>query len=408
MIHKAYNTLRAIKLNKKTTIYIVLATILIGVVLRYYAMRRGFNFDFESYKIVGDIVKDGGNVYAETARYNYGPVWFTILGIFRGIAAFFSNPDTVYRVFIVGLLTLTDLAIALILKRKYGLWAFVLFFLNPVSIIITGFHNQFDNLAVLIGLLGLLMLPKSDVKTIEKNHVYAALLIGLSLITKHIFFILPIWLFIRHSTLRVKLFMLLTPLILFGLSFLPFWPVGHEGIIQNVFLYDSFANAPLMYAVLSPGFWAITNPTLLLLAALLVVGFTTRKLPVLEAGLWYLIVLVAFSPAIANQYLAIVMPAVIALGVVFFIPYIILATLLLAGTSFEGLHAPKVINLTPDYILPYITPHGINGHYKLIIFSLFLGAILAAVYRYRRNWFVVLYSKLKSEILFQYKSLTGK
>jgi len=386
------------KFSRGLTWFFIVTTILLGVILRFYAMTRGFNFDFNSYKIVGDIVVNGGNVYSETTRYNYGPIWFAILGVFREIGLQFSNPDLVFRVLIVGLLTVSDLAIAFILKRKFGLVAFILFFLNPVSIVISGYHNQFDNLALLIGLCGLLVMPKDATIKLERRHIYAAVLIGLSLMTKHIFFMLPVWLFIRGKSLRVKLFMLIVPFAMFVLSFMPFWPAGHTGIIQNVFLYKSFANAPLLNSVLSPGFMAILNPTLLLLAILLVVGFMTRKLPVFESGLWYLVVLVAFSPAIANQYLAIAMPAAISLGVIFFVPFIVLATLLLTATSIEGLHMPKILNLIPDRISPYISPDGTSGQYKLIIFCLFIGGVLAAVYRYRREWYSVPLRAFKSEL----------
>jgi len=377
-----------IKPNHRLTRILVCLTIAVGVTLRFYAMSRGHNFDFDSYKIVGDIVVNGGNVYGETARYNYGPVWMGVLGIFREIGLIFSNPDFVFRVLIVTLLTAVDLSIAFILKKKFGLVSFILFFLNPISIVISGYHNQFDNLALLIGLCGLLVMPKDTTLKVERRHVYAAALIGLSLMTKHIFFMLPVWLFIRGKSLKVKMFMSIVPLAIFAVSFLPFWPTGHEGIVQNVFLYKSFANAPLINSILSADLVAFINPMTVLIVALSVAGFLTRKQPVLESGLWYLVVLVVFSPAVANQYLAIAMPAIIAFGVLFFVPFIGLATLLLIGTSLEGLNMQKIVRHIPEYIKPYISPDGYGGQYKFIIFYLFVGMILAAIYRYRREWYV--------------------
>lgn len=403
MVMNILKKIRIPKINKKISIFIIVATIIVGAFLRFLAMTKGFNFDFSSYKIVGDIIKDGGNVYAETKRYNYGPIWFTILGVFREIASIFNNPDLVFRIFIVTLLTASDLAIAFILRKKYGLLAFVLFFLNPISIIITGFHNQFDNFAILIGLLGLLLLPKNDVTKIEKGHAYSAVLIGLSLMTKHIFFVLPIWLFIRCKSMKIKLFMLFTPLTIFALGFLPFWSVGHEGIVKNVFLYKSFANSPLLHSLISTSLLDSINTTVLLVAVLVLVGFMTRKLPALESGLWYLIILVTFSPAIANQYLAIVMPAVIGLGFLFFIPFILLAALLISITSREGLYLQNIINIIPDYLLPYVIQDRTKGEYNLLIFSLFVGMILVAIYRYRRNWYTKFFFKIKDELRTQFK-----
>lgn len=53
--------------------------IVIGVALRLALPLLGHNFDVESYRIVADIMGDGGNVYAETSRYNYWPIWFLIV-----------------------------------------------------------------------------------------------------------------------------------------------------------------------------------------------------------------------------------------------------------------------------------------------------------------------------------------
>lgn len=385
---------------------IMVGTLLAGIIARFVAMTIGYNFDFESYKIVGDIVTSAGNVYAETTRYNYGPVWFSILGVFREIGSWTANPDVVFRALIVGLLTCVDIAIAFLLKRKFGLWAFVLFFLNPISIVISGYHNQFDNLAVLIGLLALLVMPKPGAQDITKKHVYGVLLLGLSLMTKHIFFVIPLWLFIREKSLKVKLFVLLAPVAIFAISFIPFaLSGGYEGILQNVFLYKSFANAPLLTALVSPGILAVVSPTIIFLVALIAVGFMTRRLPVFEAGLWYLLVLVAFAPAIANQYLAIAMPAVVSLGVIFFIPYVILAGMLLIVTSVNGLQLERFASLIPDRLLPYITEDAGNGQYKLIIASLFAGMVALALWKYRRSWIDHSVVGVKTAAAEQYASL---
>jgi hypothetical protein len=371
---------------------VLFVVVIIGIVLRFFVMRRGYNFDFESYKIVGEIMSKEGNVYAETARYNYGPIWFSILGVFHAIAALFSHSEIVFRALIVGLLTLADASIAYMLYKKYGLKSCVIFFLNPVSIIITGYHNQFDNLAILIALLSLSMAPKPGFKHITRRHVYSALLLGLSLMTKHIFFVFPLWFFIREKSFKVKLFMSAIPVLIFASGFLPFLGAGKEGIINNVFLYKSFANAPLLNALVSPSILNVVNPLVLLLGVLVVVGFMTRKLRTVDAGLWYLLTLVAFSPAIANQYLAIAMPAAAAFGALFFAPFIIFATLLVSVTSSDGLHVASLSHLIPARLLPYISPDGAQGQYKLIIATLFLGMIFLAVYLYRTNWYKSLWT----------------
>ena len=48
----------------------------IGIILRYIMMSIGYNYDFESYCIVGEIAGNFGNVYAQTDRYKYSPLFF--------------------------------------------------------------------------------------------------------------------------------------------------------------------------------------------------------------------------------------------------------------------------------------------------------------------------------------------
>jgi hypothetical protein len=111
-------------------------------------MTLGYNYDFESHLIVGKIVSSGGNVYAETSRYNYGPIFSLCLGLFYYLSSFLGNPSFAYRMFIVCFLTCFDIALSFLLYKKYKSMSIAaLFFLNPVSIIITGYHNQFDVLA---------------------------------------------------------------------------------------------------------------------------------------------------------------------------------------------------------------------------------------------------------------------
>ncbi len=52
----------------------ILSLLSLGIILRFFAMSFGSNYDFESYCIVGEIAGKYRNVYAETSRYNYAPV----------------------------------------------------------------------------------------------------------------------------------------------------------------------------------------------------------------------------------------------------------------------------------------------------------------------------------------------
>ena len=164
-----------------------------GVAIRFALMAIGHNFDFESYCIVGELAEAGKNIYASTTRYNYGPAWFLILELLYRLASFFQQNILIYRIMIVALLTLTDFVITLIISRRAGNFWGIVFFLNPFSMFNDGYNNQFDNLAVLLGMLGILCLEKASAdKEVKANDLYGVLLLSMSLITKHIMWAFPV------------------------------------------------------------------------------------------------------------------------------------------------------------------------------------------------------------------------
>lgn len=347
---------------------VLLIVVLVGIILRYLVSLRGYNYDFESYTIVGEIVDRGGNVYLETFRYNYGPVWFYILGLFYKIAHIFHGDNiTIFRYLIITFLTAVDIGIFLFILKKYGAFKSILFFLNPVSIIITGYHNQFDNFAILTALLSIDMLNNS-----KQNNFKALALLGFSLMIKHIFIFFPFWLFLKNDNFKDKMFALLTPILIFVISFLPFWSSGKDGIIHNVVLYASFANAPFWNGILPQVLQNIISYIpkahfLLFIATVISSGFIFRKKNYLEMGLFYTTILVIFSYAIANQYLAIVIPFVAIYSNFFLHLFTLFSTWHLIVDP-NGLHIGLAQRINPEKLFGY-------ADYKLIITSLLLGLI---------------------------------
>ena len=63
--------------------------IVLGMGLRFVVALIGHNPDFEAFLVVRDIAKHGGNVYAQTTSYKYGPVWFSIIFVLDWIASIF-------------------------------------------------------------------------------------------------------------------------------------------------------------------------------------------------------------------------------------------------------------------------------------------------------------------------------
>lgn len=297
-------TRQSLKLSEWTLAVFV---VLLGITLRMLLPLRGFNYDIESWKIAADIMAHGGNVYGETGRYNYGPIWFYILhGLNQYVGGGFGELIA-FRWKVAAFLTCVDVGIFLLLLRIYGIWVASLFFLNPIAIIITGYHSQLDGLAVLLALVAAWVMERYKTKT----GFWAGLgVLGLSLSTKHILFFFPIWLAIKQERWRNKLLAIAIPYTIFLILFVPFWAGGSEGITNNVFLYRSFNNAPFWH-VFTPQFvYTIIPPVLLFFTTLFLLGLYWRNKNPLESMNWYLISVVVFSSAVANQYLTIATPAI--------------------------------------------------------------------------------------------------
>lgn len=326
-----------------TSARLVTALVLVtGAGLRLWASRRGHNFDYESYRIVAGIMEDGGNVYAETERYNYGPIWSYVLALLQNVSELFPDPEAAFRIALVTLLTLADVGIWAILHRRYGRIAGFVFFLNPVSIVITGFHNQFDNLAILAGLAAMLVYSVAALPGL--------LLLGVSLTVKHILLAFPLWLAVKEKGWEMKLSALVVPPAVLAVSFAPFLGEGRSGIVSNVFLYRGHDNAPFWHAVLPAQLQSWISPFALLAAVLVVLAFVWRRRDPVDLVLLYLLTIVLFAPAIANQYLALAIPAIAAFPSLAFVPYQVLSTWMLTIHP-DGLHHAWLRDRSPGSIV---------------------------------------------------------
>lgn len=304
----------------------------ISTVVKFCMSIRGWNYDFESYQIVAKIVNGGGNVYAETVRYNYGPVWFLILGGLKSILGSY------FRYGIIALLSAADIGIAALLWQKKHVAATTIFFLSIVSMHITGYHNQFDNLAILAGFASFCLLDNT--RKNSTSHWFAVFLLGISIIIKHVFLFIPLWFFFRNMPLRKKILSFAIPLIMFTASFVPFSfstdvhankqfakaistiaeqndvkkfyrdtikPMRFPAvrIVENVFAYRSSRTSDFKRCFL-PQVVIDIVPDMLLFAILMsCLGYLARKKDWFSTGLIYTLGIFVFSPSMAMQYYAI-------------------------------------------------------------------------------------------------------
>jgi hypothetical protein len=291
------------KNNGKSSLnWLFLAVLVAGIAARMLVATRGHDYDMDSWQIMADIADRGGNVYAGTDRYNFAPGWFHVLHALNVLAG--HNPAA-FRYAVAGFLSLGDAGIFLILWRRFGKLAAGWFFLNPISVIITGYQCNFDNLAILLGLLAALAVGDEFDRPITRRKLLGLVVLGLSLVMKHVFFAFPFWLAVKQKGMRQKLVVVLIPIFIFALSFAPYWHGGSQGIIQNVFLYRSYTTE-FFYRMFLPHFVQFMFGSQMVWFFLLAVfAFIYRQKSTVEFLLLYTCVLVAASPANINEYLAI-------------------------------------------------------------------------------------------------------
>lgn len=317
---------------------IFIGVAVLSVLIRLAAGCLGWNFDFESYQIVADIMEKGGCVYAETFRYNYGPVWFYVL---YGLKLLFGD---FFRVGLILFLSCCDIGIASILWKKRYRFAALLFLLSPLTIYTSGYHNQFDNFAVLAAMLSVLILPPQEKDPSLSRIVLGSVVLGISLMIKHIFVFYVFWLAFHYRSLRRRILVCLIPLTVFGCGFLPyvlpetadvaskmelrtmtrkllhgkvtetyrhaktfFIPSrpACRGIWWAVFHYRSFDNRILHKWCLPLFLQRLLPADILFFAGMILAGFLFRKSDLFSSLLSYTGLLLVLAFAITNQYLAI-------------------------------------------------------------------------------------------------------
>ena len=174
----------------------------IGILLRLLTSTNGNNFDLESWKLVADAILRGENYWIATNRWQYGPVVPPFLGAARAISNTLSSTVN-FHFCVVFFLCLVDLAIALLLRRRFGESAGKLFLLNPGGILLTGYHSQIDNVAILFAFMSMLTLERVK-QSASSTLILSGLLFSLSILSKHILFALPIWILLGTARLSCR------------------------------------------------------------------------------------------------------------------------------------------------------------------------------------------------------------
>jgi hypothetical protein len=260
------------------------------------------NWDLGTYRQFVEVAPRGGDLYR--VRYHYSPVWaFLLLGLSR-VASPLGVP---FDKAVGALLLLADAATALLLFRiardclgrpvERAAGAALLFFFNPVSVFVTGFHLQWDNLAILCLIAAVWFAGRNP-----PRPAAASLSLAASLLVKHLTFFHPL-LFARRPKDRRLPLVFLAPYILFFASFLPYWR-ARDAVFQGVFRYRSLAEdygTAMLRALPGVPEWA---PMALFAVAVFVSVAALRRVEIGRACLLLFLVLLVFLPGMVEYYFA--------------------------------------------------------------------------------------------------------
>ena len=291
---------------------------LIGLILRVWISQFGSNFDFAMWQGNLDLFKKGKSIY-EFGNYGYSTPWIYTLYILDSISfpflentQFIQNiPGTFYRFKIVLFLSLIDIYIFYLLYKNYSLKIGLLYLINPISIILTGHHNAFNNYAILFGFLAILTYGKLDDKEFGLKKIFSIFLFGLSISIKHILIFFPIWWAFKEKRLINKILIIIIPYLFFITTFTPFLPDDFQNIIYKILYFGRSETGPFWKIFLSDIFDRHLSFFTLSSCLLIILGFFLVNKNLKDSFYLYLIATIAFSPQMYTQYLFIPLLAIV-------------------------------------------------------------------------------------------------
>ncbi len=293
----------ALGLTRRRALLVFLLVLLLRLAIA--GQYRG-NYDSESFRIVADLVLSGQNLYAATTRYNYSPVWaWTVAALWAA-----ARPNFAVFVLLVALLqTVADALAALLVFRIAGRLgrspaearcAALLFFANPISVLVSEAHGQFDGLAVLLLLAAILAALDGG---FARRAVRVVVLLSASLLVKHVTAFHPLLFSRRVRRPGLSDAAVATPYVVLGLSFLPF-VTAWRAIWENVGVYGTRGARPggLLAALEIPRLGPVAY--LALFAGAVVWAIRQgRDLELPRATLILWLAILTFLPSYGIQYL---------------------------------------------------------------------------------------------------------
>lgn len=307
--------------------------IALSLAARITLLLIGSGLDFYSWARVGYIKQEYFSHYGVMRQYNYGPFFSEVLSIIWRISeltqsriidtTLFTYPDSYpvsiesftidigfnFKLFLLLFIFMFDLLIMLLLYKLFNSKVASFWIVNPYSILISSFWLREDSIMIAFILLFIYFYKKN-------NSRLALLFLSLSIITKHLFIFLPIWLILKNFK---KNLIYLSSYILYTASFVPYIlsfsnkdiPLSHSlndiaiyGIFNDVIKYRASNQYPLLsllsfFNIDSYEVWG----SIFFYLAILLIGYYSRNQSETNSILIYLLCIVGFTPGFQGNYL---------------------------------------------------------------------------------------------------------
>jgi hypothetical protein len=290
--------------------------------LVWAAISYGASFDVDGWRYLGQAVLSGENPYgpAGHGRANWGPVWPWTCGLMLELSRLTPLP---FHFLVKIPASLADAAIALLLRRllldrglspRAAFLAALGYALNPIAILISGAHGQFDAIPALFALGAFCAFPA----------VWpSALLLGLGIGTKTwVALLLPFFLQ-RLPDWRKRIAYFVLALLPFIVMLLPYYLAAPAAVRTQVLAYGGGVDhgwaavvriglnlahgARRLGEMTTPG-WMLAVGRFLVLGGLIVVLVAARRRGLRTALEAALLCFYVTSAGVATQYLLWVLP----------------------------------------------------------------------------------------------------
>lgn len=241
---------------------ILFTGIFISLIIRGFFILTGLEVgDVKNMHDAGNLLLSGISPYSNPHLYPYPPLWMFAEA---GTAALTNITNLSFHVLIKFLPNLADILITLLLfkflrKQKVNptpaaIWSLA-YILNPLTIIISSAHGQFDSIVSLLTIFSIYLLSYPSKKF---YRILSPVILGVAISFKaNPAMILPVFLFFGQRSLFERGRFLLLACITIGIIFLPFLALDFKAALSSVLGYSGVSD--FGYAAVLRALWYQIN-----------------------------------------------------------------------------------------------------------------------------------------------------